>query len=124
MNKSHCLKCTYFVSVRLFFLEPVLTFSFISQELMELCKTPRSVFGERNLNSINPTDKTEVRIFLVFWFLVGFFSTSPLCVTVSGTCDKTYKDGQCHHTEVCLHETPPSSCAGTSDEPEDETCGT
>ncbi|XP_060762479.1 cell division cycle 7-related protein kinase [Neoarius graeffei] len=34
-----------------------------SKELMGFCKTPRSVFGERNLNSINPTktptDKTE-----------------------------------------------------------------
>ncbi|XP_053507448.1 cell division cycle 7-related protein kinase isoform X2 [Ictalurus furcatus] len=34
-----------------------------SKELMELCKTPRSVFGERNLNSINPaktpTEKTQ-----------------------------------------------------------------
>ncbi|KAF4076322.1 hypothetical protein AMELA_G00212950 [Ameiurus melas] len=34
-----------------------------SKELMELCKTPRSVFGERNLNSINPaktpTERTQ-----------------------------------------------------------------
>ncbi|XP_046733189.1 cell division cycle 7-related protein kinase isoform X1 [Silurus meridionalis] len=34
-----------------------------TKELMGLCKTPRSVFGERNLNSSNPTkapaDKTE-----------------------------------------------------------------
>ncbi|XP_017350953.1 cell division cycle 7-related protein kinase isoform X1 [Ictalurus punctatus] len=34
-----------------------------SKELMELCKTPRSVFCERNLNSINPaktpTEKTQ-----------------------------------------------------------------
>ncbi|XP_026802120.2 cell division cycle 7-related protein kinase isoform X1 [Pangasianodon hypophthalmus] len=37
-----------------------------SKELMGLCKTPRSVFGERNLNSINPTksptDKPEVHV--------------------------------------------------------------
>ncbi|XP_058228741.1 cell division cycle 7-related protein kinase isoform X1 [Hemibagrus wyckioides] len=37
-----------------------------TKELMGLCKTPRSVFGERNLNSVNttktPTDKTEGHI--------------------------------------------------------------
>ncbi|MCJ8745266.1 hypothetical protein PDJAM_G00128480 [Pangasius djambal] len=36
------------------------------KELMGLCKTPRSVFGERNLNSINPTktptDKPEAHV--------------------------------------------------------------
>ncbi|KAI5608892.1 cell division cycle 7-related protein kinase isoform X1, partial [Silurus asotus] len=41
----------------------LMTCFFVSQELMGLCKMPRSVFGERNLNSSNPTkapaDKTE-----------------------------------------------------------------